>query len=94
MFPICNLEFKLTLVLPEGFLASNQFRGEDGLRDELTGVSQKIDEWEEFAPFAQHARMHRDIIKRFGRFPHRNAILDRTSTPDEVEFLTEPNSAF
>lgn len=30
---------------------------------------------------------HRDIIERFGRFPHRNAVLDRPSTPDEVEFL-------
>jgi hypothetical protein len=44
-------------------IASNHFRGEDGLRDELTGVSQKIDEWEEFAPFAQHARMHREIAQ-------------------------------
>lgn len=44
-------------------IASNQFTGDDILRDELTGVAQKIDEWEEFAPFAQHARMHRDIIK-------------------------------
>jgi hypothetical protein len=44
-------------------IASHQFTGDDILRDELTGVSQKIDEWEEFAPFAQHARMHRDIIK-------------------------------
>jgi uncharacterized protein (DUF924 family) len=42
----------------------------------------------------KYAEMHRDIIVRFGRFPHRNSILDRTSTPDEVEFLTEPNSAF
>lgn len=42
-------------------IASHQFVGGDILRDELTGVSQKIDEWEEFAPFAQHARMHRDI---------------------------------
>ncbi len=44
-------------------IASNTFRGEDILRDELTGVAQKIDEWDEFAPFAQHARMHRDIAK-------------------------------
>lgn len=42
-------------------IASHQFVGGDILRDELTGVSQTIDEWEEFAPFAQHARMHRDI---------------------------------
>jgi len=42
----------------------------------------------------RYAEMHRDIIKRFGRFPHRNSLLDRTSTAEEVEFLTEPNSAF
>ena len=32
---------------------------------------------------------HRDIIKRFGRFPHRNAVLDRTSTAEELAFLAE-----
>jgi uncharacterized protein (DUF924 family) len=37
---------------------------------------------------------HRDVIARFGRFPHRNAILGRTSTPEEVEFLTQPGSSF
>ena len=30
---------------------------------------------------------HRDVIQRFGRFPHRNAVLGRTSTPDELEFM-------
>jgi eukaryotic-like serine/threonine-protein kinase len=44
-------------------IASHQFTGKDILRDELTGVSQTIDEWEEFSPFAQHASMHRDIAK-------------------------------
>lgn len=42
-------------------IASHKFVGEDILRDELTGGSKTIDEWEEFAPFALHARMHRDI---------------------------------
>jgi uncharacterized protein (DUF924 family) len=37
---------------------------------------------------------HADIIRRFGRFPHRNDILGRASTPDEVAFLTEPGSGF
>ena len=37
---------------------------------------------------------HRDIVARFGRFPHRNETLGRESTPEEVEFLKEPNSAF
>jgi uncharacterized protein (DUF924 family) len=35
----------------------------------------------------RHARAHRDIIRRFGRFPFRNAALGRESTPEEVEFL-------
>lgn len=37
---------------------------------------------------------HRDIIARFGRFPHRNETLGRESTPEEVEFLKEPDSSF
>jgi len=37
---------------------------------------------------------HRDIVERFGRFPHRNAILDRQTTPEEAEFLTQPGSSF
>ena len=37
---------------------------------------------------------HKAIIERFGRYPHRNAILGRDSTPDELAFLSEPNSSF
>lgn len=40
------------------------------------------------------ARRHRDIIDRFGRFPHRNAVLARESTSVEAKFLLEPNSSF
>jgi uncharacterized protein (DUF924 family) len=36
------------------------------------------------------ARHHRDIVARFGRFPHRNAILGRTSTPEELAWLASP----
>ena len=41
-----------------------------------------------------YAERHRAIIARFGRFPHRNAILGRASTPEEVEFLKLPGSGF
>lgn len=41
-----------------------------------------------------YAIRHRDIIARFGRFPHRNAILGRVSTAEEVEFLKSPGSGF
>lgn len=43
---------------------------------------------------ARFAVMHRDIIRRFGRFPHRNALLGRASTPEEEEFLKQPGSSF
>lgn len=36
------------------------------------------------------ARSHREIVRRFGRFPHRNKILGRESTPEEVEWLNSP----
>ena len=42
----------------------------------------------------RYALAHRDIIRRFGRFPHRNAILGRASTPEELEFLKGPGSSF
>ena len=37
---------------------------------------------------------HKKIIDQFGRYPHRNSILGRDSTPEEVQFLTTPNSSF
>lgn len=40
------------------------------------------------------ARKHWEIIRRFGRFPHRNAALGRASTPEEIEFLRQPGSGF
>ena len=40
------------------------------------------------------AARHLEIIDRFGRFPHRNEILGRVSTDEEIEFLKEPNSSF
>jgi uncharacterized protein (DUF924 family) len=40
------------------------------------------------------AERHREVIRRFGRFPHRNAILGRPSTPDELAFLKQPGSGF
>jgi uncharacterized protein (DUF924 family) len=41
-----------------------------------------------------YAIAHHDIIVRFGRFPHRNKILGRISTLQELEFLRTPNSSF
>ena len=42
----------------------------------------------------EYARRHLEIVARFGRFPHRNAVLGRTSTPAELAFLNTPHSSF
>lgn len=42
----------------------------------------------------KYALLHYRIIERFGRYPHRNKILGRPSTPEEIEFLKQPGSSF
>jgi uncharacterized protein (DUF924 family) len=44
--------------------------------------------------YAEYARRHYEVIARFGRFPHRNAILGRASTHEEIAFLAQPGSGF
>ena len=44
--------------------------------------------------WVEYAQAHFDIIERFGRFPHRNDVLGRATTPEETEFLKGPNSSF
>lgn len=44
--------------------------------------------------FLEYGHRHREIIKRFGRFPHRNEALGRATTEEEAEFLKGPNSSF
>jgi len=43
---------------------------------------------------ADYARRHCEIVERFGRFPHRNSILERTTTGEEAAFLLTPGSSF
>ncbi|MCU6435417.1 DUF924 domain-containing protein [Undibacterium sp. Jales W-56] len=47
-----------------------------------------------FDGYLKYAIRHREVIARFGRFPHRNQILGRASTPEEILFLSEPGSSF
>ncbi|MEK8033529.1 DUF924 family protein [Ideonella sp. DXS29W] len=60
-----------------------------GLRDRATP-----EEAATFASYADYAEKHRAVIQRFGRFPHRNAILGRDSTAEELAFLQTPGSSF
>lgn len=47
-----------------------------------------------FADNLDYAERHRKVIARFGRFPHRNAVLGRESTAEELAFLSQPGSRF
>ena len=78
------------------------FEHSEDLADQELSVSlfaelQKVAPPEQNAIFAgiyDYALRHRDVIARFGRFPHRNERLGRTSTPVELSFLAEPGSSF
>jgi uncharacterized protein (DUF924 family) len=47
-----------------------------------------------FQSFATYAERHWAVIARFGRFPHRNVVLGRSSTVEELQFLQQPGSSF
>lgn len=83
------LPFEHSEVLAEQETSLALFRE---LADEAAGVSDA--EGEVFANFYEFARKHYVIIERFGRFPHRNAVLGRASTEEELAFLQEAGSSF
>lgn len=61
-------------------------------RDLLPSVA--ADQRDAYENYLNFAIRHHDIIARFGRFPHRNEILGRSSTPEELIFLSQPGSKF
>ncbi len=61
--------------------------------EQLHGIAE-VDEQKLFAGFLDFAERHRQVIARFGRFPHRNEMLGRTSSEAERAFLAEPGSRF
>jgi uncharacterized protein (DUF924 family) len=72
------------------------FMHSETLADQQYSVElfQQLAQEREYLSFVTYAIEHLEVIKRFGRFPHRNAILRRPSTPEETEFLTQPGSSF
>jgi uncharacterized protein (DUF924 family) len=64
------------------------------LQDRSVALFSALEAFPETSGLTQWAEKHRAIIRRFGRFPHRNAALGRASTPEEAAFLREPGSGF
>ncbi len=80
----------------ERAFVSMPFMHSEALADQHYSVTlfQQLAQEREYLSFVTFAITHRDVIERFGRFPHRNAILGRPSTPEEAKFLTQPGSSF
>jgi len=90
LFPVERMFFYMPLQHSEDL--KNQERSVALYTDLLEDVHQMMKP--PFLEFLKYAKMHLDVIKRFGRFPHRNAILSRPSTPEEEAFLKTPGSSF
>jgi len=80
----------------ERMFAYLPFEHSETLTDQIKAceLCKPLDAFEETKEAYRYAVRHRDIIQRFGRFPHRNAILGRESTPEEIAFLKTPGSGF
>jgi uncharacterized protein (DUF924 family) len=80
----------------ERMFAYLPFEHSETLADQLEAceLTRPLDAFSETADAYRFAEAHRDIIQRFGRFPHRNAVLGRASTPEEIEFLKQPGAGF
>jgi uncharacterized protein (DUF924 family) len=79
--------FDTAMTAPQRMFLSLPFQHSEDAQDQVLSVnlckSIGNEDW------TGYAVEHKAIIDRFGRFPHRNAVLDRRSTPDEIEFLKE-----
>ncbi|MFK7966407.1 MAG: DUF924 family protein [Burkholderiaceae bacterium] len=64
------------------------------MQHESLRLFKQLDAFDETKDMFIYAEKHAVIIERFGRFPHRNDLLGRTSSPEEIEFLTQPGSRF
>ncbi|HEX4944046.1 MAG TPA: DUF924 family protein [Usitatibacteraceae bacterium] len=64
------------------------------MQDRSVALFSTLEAFPETKGLAGWAEKHRVIVRRFGRFPHRNAVLGRESTAEEIAFLKEPGSRF
>lgn len=64
------------------------------MQDRSVELFSALEAFAETKGLTEWAEKHRVIVRRFGRFPHRNAALGRESTPEEIAFLEEPGSRF
>ena len=84
------------LITVEKLFAYLPFEHSENIDDQMKSVAlfEAIDHHEKKAEWLEFAVLHRDILAKFGRFPHRNDILDRESTPEERAWLESSDQRF
>jgi uncharacterized protein (DUF924 family) len=72
------------------------FQHSESLQDQIVScrLVEPLASFAETSDVPRYALAHREIVQRFGRFPHRNSALARPSTAEELEFLKQPGSSF
>ena len=83
--------FDLATPMPERCFFYTPYEHSEDLADQDRGVAlfaERAQDHPSAANGLHHVKMHRDLIRRFGRFPHRNAALGRDSTAEEIEHLS------
>ncbi len=85
---------RVFVYLPLEHAESTGIQGQSVALYEKLAHEAAADERQLFDGFLDYARKHRDVVVRFGRFPHRNELLGRPSTPEEIEFLKQPGARF
>ncbi|MDJ0772002.1 MAG: DUF924 family protein [Mastigocoleus sp. MO_167.B18] len=89
-------EYDRTMLPVQRWFIYIPFEHSENLEHQKQAVKlfKEISDDPESASVINYAIRHLEVIERFGRFPHRNAILGRASTPEEKLFLKEPGSSF
>ena len=84
------------LITVEKLFAYLPFEHSEQIDDQMKSVAlfEAIDHHEQKAEWVEFAVLHKDIVAKFGRFPHRNAILGRESTPEEKAWLEASDQRF
>ncbi len=87
-------KFDQVMSLHEKVFTYLPFEHSENLDDQETSLRLFESTKDEDPTFYNYAKRHYDVIKKFGRFPHRNPILERNSTKLEEEYLAQPDSGF
>ncbi len=84
------------LITVEKLFAYLPFEHSENIADQLKSVAlfEDIDEHQNKAEWIDFAILHKDIVEKFGRFPHRNAMLGRKTTPEEEAWLQSSGQHF